>query len=457
MTSSQPESKSLLRFFGLAELSAHGPKGILAFWVILGMAFFLFGDQNLIAPNMKNIAASFGITDQKEIDWKFGGLIPILFFILGGIVSLSMGYFSQIFSRKRLLVATVFLGEIPCLLTAFADNYDQFLILRTLCGFGLGGIFPLLFSLIGDYFSTQSRGIAVGYVSLAMGLGVGVGQLVGGILGGADPINGWRDSFLYMSVPSFAFVFIYMFFCQEPKRGGAEEIQGADELSHKISLKDFKVLFHNKTNLGAFLQALPGCIPWGVFFVFLADYYEHTYHLQKESAAGLITFAAIGIFIGTFFGGVLGQYLYGLNRKYQPLLCLVTTTIGVVPAIALLYSHSIAHDPIPFIALNIFTGVLISITGPNVRSVLINVNTPKARSAIFSVYNLTDDLGKGLGPAISAIILGIAPDDRGLALSISILFWIPCALAWFLIYFNYEKDENSMKEQLKSELKQQRV
>lgn len=439
--------ESYLRFFGLSELATHGAQGILAFWTILALAFFLFGDQNLISPNMKNIAASLGITDQQEIDWKLGGLIPILFFILGGMVSLSMGYLSQKFSRKNLLIAAVLLGEIPCFLTAYAQNYEQFLVLRTLCGFGLGGIFPLLFSLIGDYFSSHSRAIATGYVSLAMGLGIGVGQLLGGILGGADPINGWRDSFIFMSVPSFFFTAIYWLFCKEPKRGGAEDVGVSDELAHKISWKDFKMLFENKTNLGAFLQGLPGCIPWGVFFVFLADYYEHTYHLSKEVSAGLITFAAVGIFIGTFFGGIVGQLLYNIKKSYQALLCMGTTLLGIFPALYLLYAHGIIHNTGIFIALNIITGILISITGPNVRAILINVNPPKSRSAIFSIYNLTDDLGKGLGPAMSAIILGLTP-DRALALSISILFWVPCGLAWFLILFNYEKDEKSMLEGL---------
>ncbi len=447
--------KTLLRFIGLSELAGHGPRGILAFWVILGMAFFLFGDQNLIAPNMKNIAASLGITNPEEIDWKMGGIIPILFFILGGTVSLSMGYLSQNFSRKNLLLITVLLGEVPCLLTAYAETYNQFLILRTLCGFGLGGIFPILFSIIGDYFSSHSRAVASGFVSLAMGLGIGVGQLMGGILGEADPINGWRASFIYMSVPSFFFAAIYLLFCKEPKRGGAEDIVSEDELSHKITWSDFKILFQNKTNLGIFLQGLPGCIPWGVFFVFLVDYYEHTYGFGKAEASGLVTFAAIGVFTGTFFGGVIGQWLYNKNKKYQPILCMVTTMLGVIPAVMLLYAQGIIHNSLAFLFLNIFTGILISITGANVRAVLLNVNVPKARSAIFSIYNLTDDLGKGLGPAMSAIILGLTP-DRGLALSISSLFWIPCSLAWILIIFNYEKDELKMREQWQMELSGQR-
>ncbi|GBF51742.1 transporter transmembrane protein [Leptospira ryugenii] len=452
MNAIKDNKKTLLRYVGLEELASHGPRGILAFWTILGMAFFLFGDQNLIAPNMKNIANSFGIIDQKEIDWKMGGLIPILFFILGGTVSLSMGYLSQTISRKSLLLVTVLLGEIPCFLTAYSSTYNEFLLLRTLCGFGLGGIFPILFSLIGDYFSSQSRAVATGFVSLAMGLGIGVGQLMGGILGEGDPINGWRQSFIYMSVPSFFFALIYLLFCREPKRGGAEDIQSPDELSHRISLKDFKILFQNKTNLGIFLQGLPGCIPWGVFFVYLVDYYENVYGFGKAEASGLVTFAAIGVFIGTFFGGVLGQWLYNKNKKWQPILCMVTTFIGVLPAIYLLYAQGLIEYKAIFLVLNVFTGVLISITGANVRAVLLNVNVPKSRSAIFSIYNLTDDLGKGLGPAISAIILG-STTDRGFALSISILFWIPCALAWIIIIRNYENDEAKMRKQWELEVK----
>ena len=78
--------KTFLSYIGLGELSSQGSRVILAFWMIIGMTFFLFGDQNLIAPNLKNIASSFGIVDQKEIDWYMGGLIPIFFFILGGCV-----------------------------------------------------------------------------------------------------------------------------------------------------------------------------------------------------------------------------------------------------------------------------------------------------------------------------------------------------------------------------------
>ena len=83
----------------------------------------------------------------------------------------------------------------------------------------------------------------------------------------------------------------------------------------------------------------------------------------------------------------------------------------------------------------------------NVRSILISANAPKNRSAAFALYNLTDDLGKGLGPALSAIILTLVP-ERTTALSISILFWIPCALFWLPIVLYFKKDELNVRESL---------
>ncbi|MBK8397998.1 MAG: MFS transporter [Leptospiraceae bacterium] len=443
------KSRNLLSYFGLGELSSQGWRVILAFWMIIGMTFFLFGDQNLIAPNLKNIAASFGITDQKEIDWYMGGLIPIFFFILGGCVSISMGYFSQKFSRKNLLLFSVLMGEIPCFLTGFSTSYTEFFIYRVLCGFGLGGVFPVLFSIVGDYFSSKSRVTATAYISLAMGLGVGIGQLVGGILGNSDPINGWRTSFIIMSIPSFVFAFVYWIFCKEPKQGIMEEEFrdiNVDELSHKLSLEDIKIILKSKTNLGVFLQGIPGCVPWGVFFVFLVDYYESTYSLGKAEASGLLTFAAIGIFLGTFLGGLIGQKLFNINRTYQPLFAMASIFLGVFPCLYLLHAGPIVHSPI-FILVNIFAGMIITFPLSNVRSILIAANSPKNRSAAFALYNLTDDLGKGLGPALSAIILTLIP-NRTIALSISILFWIPSALFWLPIVFNFKKDELKVRESL---------
>lgn len=420
----------------LGDLGQHENRVSRSFFFLLLMAFFLFADQNLISPNLKNIAHSIGITEEREIDVYIGGIVPAFFFILGGIVSLSIGYLSETYSRKTLLIATVLLGEIPCFLTGFANSFSEFLLYRTLCGFGLGGVFPLLFSLIGDLFSTKSRVVATGYVSLAMGLGVSIGQLLGGILGDINPIDGWRWSFMILSAPSFLIVALYALFCDEPKRGVFDT---KVEETHRLTWKDVKELFRTPTNIFVFLQGIPGCVPWGVFFVFIVDYYEQAYSLTKTEASGLLTFAAIGIMIGTVLGGIIGQRLYNKKHTYLPLFGMSAILLGIIPCLILLYSKEFSKS-FWFVPFNLITGIIIALPVSNIRTILINVNPPWRRSAAFALYNLTDDLGKGLGPAMSAGLLYLIP-DRTTAFTVSILFWLPCGLLWLPALFTFEKDE----------------
>lgn len=514
---------SIHRLLGLSELAEQSWRDRLSFWMIIAMTFFLFGDQNLIGPNLLAIGSAFGLENYNadcdpigQIDWYIGGLIPVFFFILGGFISVTMGYLGQYFARKRLLLISVILGELACLASAFSGDYTEFLIWRSLCGFGLGGVFPLIFSLIGDYFSDHQRGSATAWTSLAMGLGIAVGQLVAGITGKADPINGWRDSFIIMAAPSFLFAAVYWIFCPEPVRGGREKALAGglaemqDEFSHQIHLKDFKIILSTKTNIGAFLQGIPGTVPWGVFFVYLVHYYESNYDIPKDEAAFYLTVAALGIFVGTFFGGHIGNWLYNKRKVWQSRFSMWAVFLGIIPALFLLqfspenFKSAAGNKPAPtvltqerlasgelthsmiceikireaavekrrqenlkknqagdasdsqagfyktlFLLLNFITGVIIAIPGPNVRAILLNTNIPRNRGSIFALYNLTDDLGRGFGPFISSAFLLMIP-DRTLALSIAILFWIPCGLAWLLISANLDKDqaaaENTVRE-----------
>ena len=108
------------------------------------ISFFMFADQNLLGPNLTLIAEDFDIVEMK--DQYLGGLIPLAFWLLGGTVALIVGYFTDTTSRKNLFVLIVLIGEIPCLLSGFADTYTEFFIMRVLTGIGIGGIIPLTYS-----------------------------------------------------------------------------------------------------------------------------------------------------------------------------------------------------------------------------------------------------------------------------------------------------------------------
>ena len=132
--------------------SPKGTKGFNKSWVLFLMVFmaiFLNADNLVLSPNITAIEQEFGITDADI------GNISALFTVIGAIISLAWGYLADKGSRKILLLLSVNIGEVPCLLTAFAANYTQFFILRILCGIGLGASFPIVFSLVADFFSDK--------------------------------------------------------------------------------------------------------------------------------------------------------------------------------------------------------------------------------------------------------------------------------------------------------------
>ena len=106
------------------------------------ISFFIFADQNLMGPNLTLIAQEFNIMDEK--DQLLGGYIPLVFWIFGGAMTLFVGYFTDIIPRKNLFILIIMIGEIPCLLSGFAETYVQFFILRVLTGIGIGGILSLI-------------------------------------------------------------------------------------------------------------------------------------------------------------------------------------------------------------------------------------------------------------------------------------------------------------------------
>lgn len=68
-------------------------------------------------------------------------------------------------------------------------SYWQLLLLRLLTGISLGGILPLILSLLGDLFPAGQRSAVAAVVQLSTGAGMAVGQMIAGFLG-ATPVVG---------------------------------------------------------------------------------------------------------------------------------------------------------------------------------------------------------------------------------------------------------------------------
>ena len=396
------------------------------------ISFFMFADQNLMGPNLTLIAEDFGMTDVK--DQYLGGLIPLVFWLLGGAVALFIGYCTDLISRKYLFVLVVIVGEIPCLLSGFAETYMEFFIMRVLTGIGIGGIIPLTYSLLGDLYSANERIKVVTLIGLASGMGIAVGQLTAGMMGDSF---GWRLPFIVFAIPNFILAVIFILTVEEPDRGQMDR----NVQSFRISdFKDFSSLFKIKTNLLVFLQGIFGTIPWGVFSIFIIDYFVVEKGYLRPTATLIITIVGGMALVSSLIGGFVGDKLFRKNPKYLPLFCGISTILGVIPT-ALLINAPMRTDQneTMLVVFAICTGLLIAMTPPNMKAILMNVNNPFSRGTVFSLYNFADDLGRGFGPFIIGNIL-IYSFGRNMAFNIANAFWFICGCLILLMFWTFPID-----------------
>jgi len=409
-------------------------KDYLSLALLFTLSFFLFADQNLMGPNLSQIADEFGFNDIQR-DVKLGGEISLVFWLIGGVFTLFFGYFTDIASRKKLLIISMLFGEIPCFLTGFVETYEQFFWLRALTGIGIGAIIPITYSLLADYFPSNMRSAATGYLGLVVGLGIGGGQLLAGITG---PEYGWKISFIIVSVPNFIFLLLYALFATEPPRGKSDK--NKTDLT-KINYSIIKKLISKKTNILVFLQGIAGTVPWSVFFVYLTDYLAQDIGYSVQMASLVVFVIGLSAMIGGFVGGLVGNKLYNINPIYQPLLSGVCTFIGMIPTAFLINLNPVstgASVTYPLI-LGVFSGFFITITAPNMKAVLMNVNHSNTRGMAFSIYNLADGLGRGFGPFIISFFILQFGRQWGFNLANGI--WFFCGISILLMMKTYSKDQ----------------
>lgn len=417
----------------------------LTLWLLLLMMVLLNADQMVIAPNITEVQEEFGITT-REI-----GLIQGTFTVVGALISLFWGYMSDRFSRRRLMLFSVLVGEIPCFLSAFVQTYPQLFLTRAFTGIGVGALFPLVFSYAGDAFQEKERAKVNAFLSTAISLGAIVGMVVAGFTGST---LGWRLPFIVVSVPNVFLVLVFYAVSKEPKRGASEVAVGdlVDQgyiYTAKVRLSDYKNIFKIRTNLVLFIQGILGTIPWGAIPYFLVSFLESSKGLTKESATLVFIFFGVGNVLGIFFGGLVGGWLYKKKPAYMPLFSSITTAAGTFVALAALNFPPVT-GPGSFAmlsSLGALAAATASMTGPNVKTMVMNSNEPENRGRIFSVFNLTDSLGVGFGQFFAGVVAA-SIGSVGAALNISALFWLPCSAILLVAVKSLPQDRRRLMKKM---------
>ncbi|MCX7677597.1 MAG: MFS transporter [Spirochaetes bacterium] len=416
------------------------------FFLISIMAFnilFLTADNNIVSAVLIEIEREFNV-NTADI-----GLMSLFFTIIGGVVSIVWGYMSDKVDRKKLFALSILTAEIPCALTYFSPNFTVFFIFRILTGIGVGAAFPIVFSLIGDIFDKRGRPLAAAILTTCWGLGGLMGAMVAGYSVGAG--LGWRLPFVLIAVPNFVFIALFYFISPEIPKGASEDALKeliARGLRYKgiIRVRDYVRLAKIKTNLLLFIQGLAGNLPWGALFL-LIKFLETEKGFDKNTATTIFGILGAGSALGSVIGGAIGGKLFMKKPSYQPLFSGISTITGAFLTISILYF--IPRDFVLVSIAGFFGAMWVSFTGANIRSMLISVNRPEDRGAIFSIFNLTDSVGAGVGQYFAgtlAVMIGITH-----ALGVSLGFWVPCGIIIVVVALFFGSEVAKLDKQMEEE------
>lgn len=378
------------------------------------------------------------------------GLMETLRNITQTISAPFWGYMSDRYSRKKVLIFGTGVWGIWTIAVGLSQNITGMLILRAISGLGLGTLMPATFSLLGDHFSQDKRGRALGFIGLVGLLGTVVGVVAMGFV--ATP-ELWHWGFIGLGIASMVTGVIIWLWVDEPPRGAAEPeiahlITHQYEQRYRINWKDMFRTLRIPTIWAAILQGVTGTMPWVVMGIYFVNWmvtelgYANTITFDDPQGSAPLVFAVfvIGAAISNMLGGIIGDFAEKKSPRYGRTMIGQFAVLAGVPLFYILLTRAATMSFWSLFGLALFTSLIIGWPGRGAKEPMMQaVVPPEMRSSAYSMVSLVEG---GLS-AFAGLIAGTLADRLGLttALLWTVPFpWILCGLAFSIFYFTYPKD-----------------
>ena len=197
-----------------ARLCPPGP-GVTRPWLILAVTVLASGlafvDGSVVNVGLPAIGRSLGV-QAGLLPWVVNAyLLPLSAFLLLG------GAAGDRYGRRRLLIAGVAVFAVASLGCAFAPGLKTLLLGRFLQGAGAAMLMPNSLAILGQTFSGQAKGRAIGIWAASGAIMGAAGPVLGGWL---IDIGGWRDIFLInLPLAAAAIGLAWRYVPRDPPRG----------------------------------------------------------------------------------------------------------------------------------------------------------------------------------------------------------------------------------------------
>ncbi len=223
------------------------------------------------------------------------GTVTLLASAVGGWAA---GYLADRIGRVLTLQITIVWFSFFSLLCAFAQNFEQLLVLRALLGFGFGGEWAAGAVLMGETIRAQYRGRAVGSVQSGWAIGWGMAVLAqAALFSYLPPEEAWRWMFAIGALPALLVLYLRRY-VKEPE----VSVQARKAPGEKPSIVDiFKGPILKVTILASLVST--GCQGGYYAITFWVPRFLTTErNLSIVSSTGYLAALIIGSFVGYLVG-----------------------------------------------------------------------------------------------------------------------------------------------------------
>ncbi|GIO89979.1 MFS transporter [Paenibacillus lactis] len=396
-----------------AKSAGGGSKGQV--WEFIALAtipiVLVFGNSMLV-PGLPEMQRELGISKFQS------SLIITIFSLAAGLFIPLIGYLSDRFGRKVIIIPALILYGGAGILAGFGAIWNSYAVIisaRAIQGFAAAGTAPIAMALVGDLYDGGTESKALGLIEASNGSGKVLSPIIGSLL----MLIVWYASFFAFPVFCALSLLAVIFLIKEPKRNQKQEL--------KKYLGKIKDIFKEKGRwlITAFFAGSLGLfILFGVLFYLSNILEEKPYNIDGVMKGLILAIPLLGMVITSYTTGSLIKKK-GLLMRWLMNIGLIAMTVSLAATLFFLKNIYV------FIALltvsSIGTGMLL----PCLNTIITGAVEKSERGMITSLYNSLRFLGVAAGPPLFGWMMD--KSDHVVFITVSSLSLVTLGLVFFLI------------------------
>ncbi len=396
---------------------------------LLWLAFFLNqADRQVFNVVIPFIKADLGLTDVQI------GLVATIFNVVFALLVPLGGYLGDVFSKKRVVVASIFIWSLATMLTGLSNGMLMLIVMRSVATGGGEALFgPANYTLLAGYHK-KTRAFAMSIHQTSYYIGI----ILSGYLAGYVGENyGWRNAFYIFGLAGVVHAIVLVFRLKDKNQSVRQRN------TDKVRFFDaMKVLFTTPTALlltisyTGLIFVLTGYLTWTPTYL-----YENFGMNLSMAGFHSMFYTHLFAFVGIILAGRLSDKLAQKNPSVR----LVMQGAGLLFAVPFIVL--IGHSQLLFLVYLGLAGFGFgrAFFDANTYTVLYDVIPEKYRASASGVKIMTGFLVGASAP----LILGLLKPRLGLSFGISMLsvVWIICGVLLILASrYTFQKDYNKIHE-----------